>query len=158
MTVRAIAEKADPFTKKRLLDLADRYSGSNSRAQGAGHVVLFEAADGAGHRVLVSLLDGGEWEVQGDELRIKVTASAAVIDMSLSAEAKRLLTATASQILGRPVKLRVVPGSEVQPAPTIRRASNGGSRSRVEQNPVVRRMQEKFGAEIRTVIDYREKR
>jgi hypothetical protein len=25
ITVRAIAEKADPFTKKRLLDLADRY-------------------------------------------------------------------------------------------------------------------------------------
>ena len=25
MTVRAIAEKADPFTKKRLLDLADQY-------------------------------------------------------------------------------------------------------------------------------------
>jgi hypothetical protein len=24
-TVRAMAEKADPFTKKRLLDLADRY-------------------------------------------------------------------------------------------------------------------------------------
>jgi len=119
---------------------------------------VLDALGGAGHRVLVSLLDGGEWEVQGDELRIKVTASAAVIDMSLSAEAKRLLTATASQILGRPVKLRVVPGSEVQPAPTIRRASNGGSRSRVEQNPVVRRMQEKFGAEIRTVIDYREKR
>src|SRR5438445_1782427 len=85
---------------------------------------VLDALGGAGHRVLVSLLDGGEWEVQGDELRIKVTASAAVIDMSLSAEAKRLLTATASQILGRPVKLRVVPGSEVQPAPTIRRASN----------------------------------
>lgn len=25
MTVRAIAEKADPFSKKRLLDLADHY-------------------------------------------------------------------------------------------------------------------------------------
>ena len=25
LTVRAMAEKADPFTKKRLLDLADRY-------------------------------------------------------------------------------------------------------------------------------------
>ena len=25
ITVRAMAERADPFTKKRLLDLADRY-------------------------------------------------------------------------------------------------------------------------------------
>src|SRR5438445_3162305 len=119
---------------------------------------VLDALGGAGHRVLVSLLDGGEWQVQGDELQIKVTASAAVVDMSLSAEAKRLITATATQVLRRPVKLKVVPGSKVQAAPTNRGPSDGGGRSRVEQDPVVRRMQEKFGAEIRTVIDYREKR
>ncbi len=33
-----------------------------------------------------------------------------------------------------------------------------GGRSRAEQDAVVRRLQEKFGAEIRTVIDYKEKR
>src|SRR5436190_1025742 len=111
---------------------------------------VLDALGRAGHRVLVSLLDSVEWQVQGDELQIKVTASAAVVDMSLSAEAKRLLTATASQVLGRPVKLKVVPGSNVQAGPTNRGPSNGGGRSRVEQDPVVRRMQEKFGAEIRT--------
>jgi len=119
---------------------------------------VLDALGGAGHRVLVSLLDGGEWQVQGDELQIKVTASAAVVDMSLSPEAKRLLTATATQVLRRPVKLKIIPGSKVQAAPTNRGPSDGGGRSRVEQDPVVRRMQEKFGAEIRTVIDYREKR
>ena len=39
-----------------------------------------------------------------------------------------------------------------------RLAPGPGGRSRAEQDPVVRRMQEKFGAEIRTVIDYRDKR
>ena len=34
---------------------------------------------------------------------------------------------------------------------------NGSARSRAEQDPIVQRMKEKFGAEIRTVIDYREK-
>jgi DNA polymerase III subunit gamma/tau len=119
---------------------------------------VLDALGRAGHRVLVSLLDSGEWQVQGDELQIKVTASAAVVEMSLSAEAKRLLTTTASQVLGRPVKLKIVPGSNVQAGPTNRGPSNGGGRSRVEQDPVVRRMQEKFGAEIRTVIDYKERR
>jgi len=39
-----------------------------------------------------------------------------------------------------------------------RPAANGSARSRAEQDPVVRRMQEKFPErEIRTVIDYREK-
>ncbi len=33
-----------------------------------------------------------------------------------------------------------------------------GGRGRAEQDAVVRRLQEKFGAEIRTVIDYKEKR
>jgi hypothetical protein len=33
-----------------------------------------------------------------------------------------------------------------------------GGRGRAQQDVVVRRLQEKFGAEIRTVIDYKEKR
>jgi hypothetical protein len=37
-------------------------------------------------------------------------------------------------------------------------APGPGGRSRAEQDLVVRRLQEKFGAEIRTVIDYKEKR
>jgi len=37
------------------------------------------------------------------------------------------------------------------------RPSNGSARGRAEQDPIVQRMKEKFKAEIRTVIDYREK-
>ena len=36
--------------------------------------------------------------------------------------------------------------------------TNGGGRGRAEQDPVVNRMKEKFGAEIRTIIDYKDKR
>jgi hypothetical protein len=36
--------------------------------------------------------------------------------------------------------------------------SVAGGRSRAEQDAVVRRLQDKFGAQIRTVIDYKEKR
>jgi hypothetical protein len=82
--------------------------------------------------------------------------------MSLSSEAKRLTIASASGVLGRAVKLRVVPGAAVavpekrngNPRPT----GGPGGRGRAEQDPVVRRMQEKFGAQVRTVIDYKEKR
>jgi hypothetical protein len=35
---------------------------------------------------------------------------------------------------------------------------NSQSRNRALEDPVVRRMQDKFGAEIRTIIDHREKR
>ena len=111
----------------------------------------------SGYPTLTSLLGGGQWRVEGNELVIKVTASATVIDMSLGSEAKRLATATATRVLGRPVKLKVVPGGSVEKV-TPRPASHGGGRGRAEQDPIVRRMKEKFGAEIRTIIDYKERK
>jgi hypothetical protein len=80
----------------------------------------------------------------------------------LGNDAKRLAIGSASGVLGRAVKLKVVPGASVVSQPK----RNGGAppspgvggRGRAEQDPIVRRMREKFGAEIRTVIDYRDKR
>ncbi len=112
----------------------------------------------SGHRMLASMLDSGEWRVEGNELVIQVAASNTVIEMSLGADAKRLIIAAASGALGRAIKLKVVSGGSAQPAAASRPASNGGGRNRAEQDPVVRRMKDKFGAEIRTIIDYREKR
>jgi DNA polymerase-3 subunit gamma/tau len=119
---------------------------------------VLRALSEAGHRMLVSILETGEWSLEGNEVVIKVASSATVIDMSLGADAKRLAAAAASGILGRPVKLQVVPGATPQIAGPTRCASNGSGRSRAEQDPIVRRMRQKFGAEIRTIIDYREKR
>jgi hypothetical protein len=111
---------------------------------------------------LASLLSGGEWSVQGNDLVIKVAESQTVLDMSLGNDAKRLAIGSASGLLGRAVKLRVIPGVAVAPQPKRNGgpppSSGIGGRGRAEQDPIVRRMQEKFGAEIRTVIDYRDKR
>jgi DNA polymerase-3 subunit gamma/tau len=128
--------------------------------------VLQALADG-NQRILVSMLEAGEWSVQANEVIIKIAESQTVIDMSLSPEARRLAIASASGVLGRAVKLRVVPGSPVAPEgkrngssarPANSNANPGTGRSRAEHDPVVQRMREKFGAEIRTVIDYKEKR
>ena len=128
------------------------------RVQGA----VLHALTDANQRILVSMLSSGEWSVQGNEVLIKVGESQTVVDMSLGPEGKRIAVATASGVLGRAVKLRVIPGATVAPQEkkngTQRVAPGPGGRGRAEQDPIVRRMQEKFGAEIRTVIDYREKR
>jgi DNA polymerase III subunit gamma/tau len=118
---------------------------------------VLNALSGAGHRILLNLLETAEWQVEGNDLVIKIASSPTVIEMSLGADAKRLMIATASGALGRPVKLRVVPGGVAQTAARPV-STNGGGRGRAEQDPVVRRMKEKFGAEIRTIIDYKEKR
>ena len=65
--------------------------------------------------------------------------------------------------MGRAMKLKIVPGStvapqEIKPNGGVPRAAGPSGRGRAEQDPVVQRMREKFGAEIRTVIDYKEKR
>jgi DNA polymerase-3 subunit gamma/tau len=126
------------------------------------NAVLQALTDG-NQRVLVSMLSEGEWSVQGNELVIKIAESQTVVDMSLSSEAKRLAIASASGVLGRAVKLRVVPGATVTPQENKRNGATRppagpGGRGRAEQDPIVRRMQEKFGAQVRTVIDYKEKR
>jgi DNA polymerase-3 subunit gamma/tau len=127
--------------------------------------VLQALADG-NQRILVSMLEAGEWAVEGNEVVVKVSESQTVIDMSLGADARRLAIASASGVLGRAVKLKIVPGAS---AATTDGKSNGtarssgtnsgaGGRGRAERDAVVRRLQEKFGAEIRAVIDYKEKR
>jgi DNA polymerase III subunit gamma/tau len=119
--------------------------------------VVLTALANAGHRMLASMLEAGEWNVDGNELVIKVASSATIIDMSLGTEAKRLAIASAGGFLGRPVKLKVLPGAMTSGRAPARASSNGG-RNRAQRDPIVQRMQEKFGAEIRTIIDYREKR
>jgi DNA polymerase-3 subunit gamma/tau len=122
---------------------------------------VLQALTDNNQRILVSMLSAGEWSLQGNEVVIKISESQTVIDMSLSNDARRIAIAAASGALGRAVKLKLIPGSTVAPQEkrnAQRLATGPGGRGRAEQDPVVRRMQEKFGAEIRTVIDYREKR
>src|SRR5271165_2021106 len=123
--------------------------------------VLQSLANGNQH-FLVSMLSGGEWSVRGNELVIQLSESQTVVDMSVSNDAKRLAIASASGVLGRAVKFKVVGGANVVPQEKRNGATQSlpgvGGRARAEQDPVVRRMREKFGAEIRTVIDYRDKR
>ena len=110
----------------------------------------------AGQTMLCSMLEVGEWSIAGNELVIRIAASATLIEMSVSAEAKRMIIASASGKLGRAVKLQVLPGaatSNASPKPAAT-YSNGSTRARAEQEPVVQRLKEKFGAQIRTVIDY----
>src|SRR6267143_4145457 len=111
-------------------------------------------------QMLVSLLENAEWRLEGNALSAKVAASSTMIEMSFTAEARRIATAAASGLAGRPIKMQVEPGAASTTSSATQQASSklsGSARSRAEQDPVVQRMQEKFGAEIRTVIDYREK-
>jgi DNA polymerase III subunit gamma/tau len=128
--------------------------------EGLQTAVLQALVDG-GQRILASMLSAGSWSVQANDLIIKIAESQTVVDMSLGPDAKRLAIAAASGVLGRAMKLKVIPGATVAQENKRNGAlptTGPGGRGRAEQDPIVRRMREKFGAEIRTVIDYKEKR
>ncbi len=112
----------------------------------------------AGQTMLISVLENSGWTVAGGELIIRVAASPTLIEMSASPEARRLIVASASGTLGRPVRLQLLPVAAPPPLSASPSPGNGGGRGRVEQEPVVQRMKQKFGAEIRTIIDYRKKK
>ncbi len=111
------------------------------------------------------LLARGEWKSEGNQLSLRLPLSEKVIDLSLSTEARRLLTQEASRLCGRPIKLNVAGGGVAQnPAARVSNGSGngngngaGGARQRAAEDPIVQRMQEKFGAEVRTVVDLRKK-
>ncbi|HXO37967.1 MAG TPA: DNA polymerase III subunit gamma/tau [Candidatus Acidoferrum sp.] len=123
-----------------------------------GHVLA--ELEKAGHKMLASTLESGSVTLKGNELIVSIAQPAAVIDLMMSAEPKRLANAAASAATGRPVKVNVVSGvpAATNGATAVVRPRNGASaRSRAAEDPIVQRMREKFGAEIRTVIDHREK-
>jgi len=122
---------------------------------------ILTALGDANHRMVVNMLESGDWKVEGNEIIVKVAASAGMIDMSVGNDARRVAVASASGALGRPAKFKVLPGGPAANGTTNgktpMRSAPGGGRTRAEQDPIVRRLQEKFGAEIRTVIDQRDK-
>jgi len=131
----------------------------NSSDAGAilGHVLT--ELEKNGHKMLASMLENGSVVLQGAELLITVTQSASMIDLVMAQEQKRIANAAASTAAGRPLKVNVVSGAPAHGGPVVVRPvrEGGSARSRAVNEPVVQRMQEKFGAEIRTVIDQREK-
>lgn len=145
-------------------DAAESANSLSASADDVGRVqnAALEALRDNNQRILVSMLSEGEWSIQGNEVVIKIAESQTIIDMSMSNDARRIAIAAASGVLGRAVKLKLIPGATVAPQEkkngVPKFAPGPGGRGRAEQDPLVKRMQEKFGAEIRTVIDYREKR
>jgi DNA polymerase-3 subunit gamma/tau len=119
---------------------------------------VLTALEDNGHKMLASVLESGSVVLRGGELVITIQQPASVIDLMMAQEQKRVANAAATMAAGRPLKVNVVSGAQVNGGATVVRPVNGVSaRSRAANEPVVQRMQEKFRAEIRTVIDHREK-
>ena len=122
----------------------------------SARAAVLAALEDAGQQILAHNLEEGEWSVRGIEVSVKVGMSQVLIDMALGPEPKRVILSALSKVGGRPLKFKMVSGGAVvsaKTAPAPRPTNGVGARSRALADPLVQRMQEKFGAEIRTVID-----
>jgi len=119
------------------------------------------ALEDAGQQMLAHNLESGEWTVRSHEVSVRVAMSQVMVDVALGDGPKRIVHDALAKAAGRPLKFKMVSGGAQftpKPAPPSARPSNGaGARSRALSDPVVQRMQEKFGAEIRSVIDHKER-
>ena len=122
---------------------------------------IVSAMENGGHKMLAHMLESGSAVLRGDELCITVAQPPAMIDLIMANEPRRLATAAASTATGRPVKVFIVsgaaPAESVAPTRPQGNGNGASARTRAADDPVVQRMREKFGAEIRTVIDHRNK-
>ena len=119
------------------------------------------ALEDAGQQMLAHNLESGEWSVRGAEVSVKVAMSQVMVDVALGEGPKRIVQDALLRATAKPLKFKMVSGgSQFTPkvAPPPARPTNGaGARSRAMSDPIVHRMQEKFGAEIRSVIDHKER-
>ena len=114
----------------------------------------------AGHNSPAMILEKGTARIEGADLVVTVAEKPVVIGVVFGTEPMRVANTAASSAAGRVLKLKIMSGAEGNGngSGIVRPANGGGNaRGRAADDPVVQRMREKFGAEIRVVIDHREK-
>jgi DNA polymerase-3 subunit gamma/tau len=136
---------------------------SNDAAMILGQVLTVLENTPGGDNLAATLAEGSA-AIQGNELVVTVAKPASVLQFLVSAEQRQAANAAASAAAGRPLKLKLESGTPVAngngsaaPAAVPRPGNGASARSRAADDPIVQRMREKFGAEIRTVIDHRNK-
>jgi DNA polymerase-3 subunit gamma/tau len=122
---------------------------------------VLSALENAGQQVLAHNLEQGEWSLRGAEVCVRVAMSQTMVDFALGDGPKRIIQKALTEASDKPLKFKVVSGGAqftgAVPAPRQSNGNGGSARNRAMADPIVKRMQETFGAEIRTVIDLKER-
>jgi hypothetical protein len=128
---------------------------------------LLAGLEEAGQNTLATMVGSGCCKLTSNEFVIEVPRSQPVVDMALGQEGQSLLNRAAAAASGRTIRVKLVGvggggapngtanGVGATKAPI---APSGSVRARAADDPIVKRVQEKFNAEIRTVLDHRQKR
>jgi DNA polymerase III subunit gamma/tau len=115
---------------------------------------VLSALEESGSRMAVASLEEGEWSLSGAVVNVVVSMSGAMIDVTFGTEQKKTAASIATKLVGKPMRVNIVSGTpKVESRPTRKAVGGGNVKGRAADEPLVKKMMEKFGAEIRTVID-----
>jgi len=120
---------------------------------------VVEALGAAGHSSAADLLGAATWTVDGASLRIEVPGiGKKMLSLTVNAAAEKIVRQEL-QKLGAPSRFLVVPGEgSITAAASASAAPKAGSiQAEALANPLVERAKEIFRAEVRTVVDLRQK-
>lgn len=120
------------------------------------------AMEKTGQKIIAHWMEMGEWKIEGNEVIVAVGAKQPMIDAAVKGEAQRALNQAASEVAGQAVRIKMIAGAaNGNGTPSVAKPVVGDgtdARSRALKDPIVQKMKEKFGGEIRTVVDQRNKR
>jgi DNA polymerase-3 subunit gamma/tau len=110
-----------------------------------------------GHVSAAQLLGAGKWTVDGASLRIEVAGMGKkMLALTVNAAAEKIIRQEL-QRLGAPTRLLVVPGEGTVQAAPMPAPPVGSIQEAALANPLVQRAREIFKAEVRSVVDLRQK-
>jgi DNA polymerase-3 subunit gamma/tau len=120
----------------------------------------------AGHVSAAQLLGSGTWEIDGASLRVEVAGMGKkMLALTVNAATEKIIRQEL-QRLGAPTRFLVVPGEGAgkgtgqgtgQPAAPMAAPQAGSIQEAALANPLVQRAREIFQAEVRSVVDLRQK-
>jgi len=121
------------------------------------HAVGVALAEG-GHVSAAQLLGSGTWTIDGSSLRIEVPGMGKkMLSLTINAPAEKIIRQEL-QRLAAPTRFMVVPGEGAASTAHVEAAPLAGSvQEAALNNPLVQRAKEIFKAEVRSVVDLRQK-
>ncbi len=135
-------------------------SQAGANGTGSEHVreAVVAALSAAGLRSAALLLDAGAWTMDGVSVRIEVQAlSNKMLSLTVNAAAEKIIRQELLR-LGAPARFTVSGSAVAAPAAVSPSAAPVGSVQQAAlKHPLVQRAQEIFKAEVRSVLDLRQK-
>jgi len=115
------------------------------------------ALEREGHSTAAVLLSSGRWTDQGKTIQAEVAIKRVMLGLTFNTEAEKICKA-AMQSIGVTQKLSIIPGENLPGTGAAKpaRPVSGSIQAAALNDPLVKKAQELFDAEVRSVLDLRE--